>query len=123
MEAGGTVSGYGTIDSAIIKANGANLAIKPGSYTLSSGVTATINGQTVKAETAVSVTPETLAWDRGGKELDNSYDFKLSVDPKTLEKVTMDGKTLSEGTDYNRTDDEMCIRDRAMSRAVMTSAR
>lgn len=105
MEAGGTVSGYGTIDSAIIKANGANLAIKPGSYTLSSGVTATINGQTVKAETAVSVTPETLSWDRGGKELDNSYDFKLSVDPKTLEKVTMDGKTLSEGTDYNRTDD------------------
>lgn len=104
MSAGGTVTGYGKIDSAIITANGANIGIQPGAYTLSSGITAIINGKTVKPETAVVLTPDKLTWDKGSTELENSYDFTLSVDPNTLDSITFDGKTLEAGTDYRTTD-------------------
>lgn len=105
MNAGGTVTGYGVIDAANITANGASLSIQPGSYTLASGVTATINGKTVKSETAVVLTPDKMSWDKGNsKNLENSYDFQLSVDPNTLDRVTMEGKDLAEGTDYRATE-------------------
>lgn len=106
MSAGGTVSGYGIIDTANITANGANIGIQPGNYTLGSGITATINGKRVKSDTEVVVTPGSLSWDKGStKNLSNSYDFKLSADPKTLNRVTLDGKDLSDGTDYRATED------------------
>ncbi len=105
LHSGGTVSGYGVIDAANILASGATLSITPSTYTLASGVSATINGQTVKAETDVAVTPSSFSYDKGSSNLENSYDFQLSVDPSTLRQVTLEGSALVEGTDYRITED------------------
>ena len=104
MKAGGTVTGTGSVGTANILANGASLSIQPGAYTLASGVTARINGKTVKSDTAVSLTPASLRWDRSGTSSEISYDFTFAVDPGTLDSVTLDGKVLSEGTDYRTLD-------------------
>ncbi|MBS6547018.1 MAG: S-layer homology domain-containing protein [Butyricicoccus pullicaecorum] len=104
MKAGGTVSGYGTVGTANITANGANIGMQPGAYTLASGVTATINGKTVKSDTQVVLTPSTFEWDAANSKLENSYDFTFDADPGTLDRVIFEGKTLSEGSDYRITE-------------------
>lgn len=106
MMAGGTVTGYGTIGTANISANGANISMQPGACNLASGVTATINGKIVKSDTAVVLTPGTLEIDIANmSKLDNSYDFKFTLDPGMLDSVTFGSKSLSEGTDYRTTED------------------
>lgn len=106
MKAGGTVTGYGAIGTANISASGANISIQPGAYTLASGVTATINGKTVKSDTAVVLTPGSFEFDIATvSKLSNSFDFKFASDPGTLDTVTFENKTLSAGTDYRATED------------------
>ena len=105
MKAAGNVSGYGKIAQANISANGSNFSITPDSYQLSGGVSATINGNVVKSETAVSITPDKITWDKGAEQTQDYFDFVLSQSPTTLEKVELEGKNLTVGTDYRTTED------------------
>ncbi len=104
MKAAGNVGGYGKINQANISANGSNFSITPNSYKLSGGISATINGNVVKSETAVSITPDKLTWDKGTQQTQDYFEFTLSQDPKTLEKIELEGKILTVGTDYRTTE-------------------
>lgn len=103
MKAAGNVGGYGKISQANITANGSNFSIMPNNYTLAQGITTTINGETIKSEIAVEITPNRFIWDKGEKFQSDSYDFQLSSSPSTLQKVEMDGKILKQDTDYTTT--------------------
>ena len=103
MKAAGNVGGYGKINQANITANGSSFSITPSNYTLGQGITTTINGETIKSEIAVTITPNRFIWDKGQKFQSDSYDFELSSSPSTLQKVEMDGKILKQGTDYTTT--------------------
>ena len=103
MKAAGSVGGYGKIAQANISSNGSNFSITPDNYTLGNGISATINGNVVKSEIAVTITPSKLTWDKGKKFQADSYDFTLSSSTSTLEKVEKEGKTLKQGTDYTTT--------------------
>lgn len=103
MKAAGNIGGYGKISQANITANGSKFSIMPNNYTLGQGISTTINGETVKSEIAVTITPNRFTWDKGEKFQVDSYDFALSSSAGTLQKVEMDGKTLQQGTDYTTT--------------------
>lgn len=104
MKAAGNIGGYGKISQANISANGSNIAISPDSYQLAGGISATINGTLIKSQTAVGITPSQLSWDKGQTSSADYFDFTLSVSPSALEKIELEGKMLTQGTDYRITD-------------------
>lgn len=97
-----TVTGGGSLQKAVINTNGCELVMKPDSYELASGVTATIAGSEVKSSNSVSINPSVLTFDAGDSStIANSYDFTFNADKNDLIRVTVDDETLELGTDYN----------------------
>lgn len=105
------VTGGGSIQKAVLNASGCELLMKPGSYELMSGVTATIAGESVSSSNGVTVSPGTFSFDINNTDtLAHSYDFSFGADKNDLQRVECDGKTLSQGTDYNLLTDKNGIR-------------
>ncbi|MGE4548653.1 MAG: S-layer homology domain-containing protein [Intestinibacillus sp.] len=99
-----TVTGYGSIEKAIINKKGVSLAVEPASYELASGVSAEIAGTTVSSSNAVTVTPGSLSIDLASTgSVDFYTDFTVSGDPDTITKLVCNGSTLTENTDYRTT--------------------
>lgn len=104
MGAAGRVAGYGTVRKAIMKATDADLDMQPESYEVADGVTATVNGKTVRSDMDVSFEPASLTVDKGSSTLNNSYDFRISKDSGTLDNAVCEGKLLEEGSDFRMTE-------------------
>lgn len=106
-----TVTGGGSIQSAVLNVSGCELIMQPGSYTLGGGVTAVIGGQSVTSSSSVSVSPSTLSIDISNPDaIAHSYDFTFNADKNDLIRITANGKTLRLGTDYNLLTDKNGIR-------------
>ncbi|MCB6365199.1 S-layer homology domain-containing protein [Intestinibacillus massiliensis] len=100
-----TVTGYGSIQKAVINKKGVSLSVEPSSYELASGVSAEIAGEEVSSSNAVTVTPATVTVDAANSSSSDSYsDFTISSDPQTITKLVCEDKNLKEGTDYRVTD-------------------
>lgn len=100
-----TVTGYGSIQKAVINSKGVSLAVEPSSYELAGGVTAEIAGAKVQPVNAVTITPGSLSIDiADDASMDFSKDFTISADPATITRLTCGDKALRDGTDYRLTD-------------------
>ena len=76
--------------------------MQPAEVQLASGVTATIAGKSAASSTSVSVSPSTLSIDINNKDnIAFSYEFLFNADKNDLTRVTVGGKNLRQGTDYN----------------------
>lgn len=101
-----TVTGYGSIQKAVINKKGVSLAVEPASYELASGVSAEIAGTTVSSSNAVTVAPSSLSVDLADtSSLDFYTDFTVSGNPDTITKLVCDGTALTSNTDYRTTED------------------
>lgn len=105
VEQTSSVTGYGSVYQAEINADGVSFAssVTVSGYTLPSGVTATIGGQTVSSSSAAGVMPDSIAVDLSdldalGTGVDITVPAGLSVT-----SVTSNGRILSRGTDYTET--------------------
>lgn len=106
-----TVTGGGSIQSAVISVSGCELTMMPDTYSLGGGVTAVIAGQSVSASTGVSISPSTLSIDINNQAaIAHSYDFTFNADKNDLMRLTVDGDALVLGTDYNLLTDKNGIR-------------
>lgn len=76
--------------------------MQPAEVQLASGVTTTIAGKSAASSTSVSVSPSTLSIDINNKDnIAFSYEFLFNADKNDLTRVTVGGKNLRQGTDYN----------------------
>ncbi len=106
-----SVTGGGSIQKAVINANGCELVMQPAEVELASGVTAKIAGKNVAASTSVSVSPSSLSVDCSNKDaIAYSYDFTFNADKNDLTRVMVNGTALRLGTDYNLLTDKNGIR-------------
>ena len=97
-----TVTGNGSVQTAKLNASGCELVMQPAEVQLASGVTATIAGKSAASSTSVSVSPSTLSIDINNKDnIAFSYEFLFNADKNDLTRVTVGGKNLRQGTDYN----------------------
>ncbi len=113
LTANGTtaVTGGGSIQSAILNASGCELIMRPDSIDLGGGVSAVIAGETVSSSTSVSISPSVLSVDAGNTDaIAHSYEFTFNADKDDLVRITVDGDTLRQGTDYNLLSDKNGIR-------------
>ena len=102
-----TVTGGGSVQKAVLNANGCELTMQPTSVELASGVTAKIAGKDVAASTSVSVSPSTLSIDVNNKDaIAFSYEFTFNADKNDLTRVSVNGTNLKQGTDYNLLSDK-----------------
>ena len=105
------VSGGGSVQTAQLNAAGCELTMRPATIELASGVTATIAGEEVASSNSVSVSPSVLSPDVGDKDsYAHSYEFTFNADKNDLVRITVDGDTLRQGTDYNLLTDKNGIR-------------
>ena len=105
------VTGGGSIQSAILNASGCELIMRPDSIDLGGGVSAVIAGETVSSSTSVSISPSVLSVDAGNTDaIAHSYEFTFNADKNDLVRITVDGDTLRQGTDYNLLSDKNGIR-------------
>lgn len=101
-DAATSVTGGGSIQSAVINADGCELIMQPNSYVLGDGVTAVIAGRTVSHSTNISVSPSALSVDiKDTDAVARYYDFTFNADKNDLVRVTVDGNVLGMGTDYD----------------------
>ena len=106
-----TVTGNGSVQTAKLNASGCELVMQPAEVQLASGVTATIAGKSAASSTSVSVSPSTLSIDINNKDnIAFSYEFLFNADKNDLTRVTVGGKNLRQGTDYNILSDKNGIR-------------
>lgn len=106
-----TVTGGGSIQSAVISVSGCELTMMPDTYSLGGGVTAVIAGQSISSSTGVSISPSTLSIDINNQDaIAHSYDFTFNADKNDLMRLTVDGEALVLGTDYNLLTDKNGIR-------------
>ena len=106
-----TVTGGGSIQSAVLTVSGCDLMMQPDTYSLGGGVTAVIAGQSVSSSTSVSVSPSTISLDVNNQSaIAHYYDFTFNADKNDLMRVSVDNKILSQGTDYNMLADKNGIR-------------
>ncbi len=97
-----SITGAGSVQSAVFNVSGCELVMKPDSYSLASGVTAVIGGESVSSATSVSVSPSAVSIDINNPDaIAHSYDFTFNADKNDLVRVTVDGNVLGLGTDYN----------------------
>lgn len=100
-DAAAKVTGYGSIQRAVIRKNGVSLEMQPVSYELASGVTAKIAGQTVSSANAVSVSPASVTIDLAKMDqIGHSSDYKIDADTAKITKLTYDDKVLKDNKDY-----------------------
>lgn len=96
------VTGGGSIQTALLQANGCELVMQPESYQLGDGVTAVIAGRTVSQSTDIAVSPSTLTIDmRDTDDVDDYYDVIFDADKNDLVRVTVNGDVLGRGSDYD----------------------
>ena len=106
-----TVTGNGSVQTAKLNASGCELVMQPAEVQLASGVTASIAGKSVASSTSVSISPSTLSIDINNKDnIAFSYEFLFNADKNDLTRVTVGGKNLRQGTDYNILSDKNGIR-------------
>lgn len=106
-----SVTGGGSVQSAILNVSGCELVMQPDTYSLGGGVTAVIGGQSITSSTGVSVSPSSLSIDINAQNgMAHSYDFTFNADKNDLMRVTVDGTMLRSGTDYNVLTDKNGIR-------------
>lgn len=106
-----TVTGGGSIQSAVLTVSGCELMMQPDSYSLGGGVTAVIAGQSVSSSTGVSISPSSLSIDiNNPNAIAHSYDFTFNADKNDLVRLSVDGQPLVLGTDYNVLSDKNGIR-------------
>ena len=99
------------MQTAKLNASGCELVMQPAEVQLASGVTATIAGKSAASSTSVSVSPSTLSIDINNKDnIAFSYEFLFNADKNDLTRVTVGGKNLRQGTDYNILSDKNGIR-------------
>lgn len=100
-----SVTGYGSIYQAEINVNGVTIAkdVAVSGYTLASGVTANIGGNTVNTSSAASVTPTSISVDLNDlSPLGAAVDISLPTGAK-VQTVTCDGLILSPSVAYTET--------------------
>lgn len=97
-----SVTGYGTIFQADIKASGVSFAksVSVASYTLAPGISATIGGQTVDTSSASGVSPDRIDIDLGKLSSVSGNVAVTLPDGVRAEKVACDGQTLSPSSEY-----------------------
>lgn len=106
-----SVTGGGSIQSAVITVSGCELIMQPDTYSLGGGVTAVIAGQSVSSSTGVSISPSSLSIDINNQNaIAHSYDFTFNADKNDLIRMSVDGRALVLGTDYNVLTDKNGIR-------------
>ena len=106
-----TITGGGSVQKAVINANGCELVMQPANVELASGITAKIAGKTAAASTSVTVSPSSLSVDSSNKDsIAYSYDFTFNADKNDLTRVLVNGEALRLGTDYNLLTDKNGIR-------------
>lgn len=105
------VTGNGSVRKALLNVSGCELVMEPSTIELASGVTATIAGEEVASSNSVSVSPSVLTIDANNDDaIAHSYEFTFSADKNDLVRITVDGETLRQGTDYNLLSDKNGIR-------------
>ena len=104
---GASVTGYGTVYQADIRANGVSFAssVTVGGYTLADGVTATIGGKQVQTSSEADVVPDVIQFDKSEleDELSGGVDIYIPAGRK-VSRVECDGDRLYAGSDYVTTD-------------------
>lgn len=105
------VTGGGSVQTAKLNVSGCELVMQPSSVELAGGVSAVIAGETVNSSTNVSVSPSVLSVDADNEDaIAHSYEFTFNADKNDLVRITVDGDTLRQGTDYNLLSDKNGIR-------------
>ena len=105
------VTGGGSVQKAVLNANGCDLVMQPTTVELASGVTAKIAGRNVASSTSVTVAPSSLSVDCSNPDsIAYSYDFTFNADKNDLNRVSVNGTALRLGTDYNLLTDKNGIR-------------
>ena len=105
------VTGGGSVQTAKLNVSGCELVMQPSSVELAGGVSAVIAGETVNSSTSVSVSPSVLSIDASDQDaIAHSYEFTFNADKNDLVRITVDGDSLQQGTDYNLLSDKNGIR-------------
>ncbi len=107
------VSGYGTIRTATVNANGCDFSMEPEEVELGGGISAVIAGEETASENEVAILPTTVTYDIGA-ENGLYLDFACE-NIEVFSKLLYDEKALVAGTDYRVTDEGIRLYDTWLS--------
>ncbi len=97
------VSGYGTVRTATVNADGCNFSMEPENLELAGGVSAVVAGEKTASENEVVILPTTITYDVGVSN--GLYTDFTCANIAMFSKLLWDGTALEAGTDYRVTDD------------------